>query len=152
MKLKFTKLFFKIADYKVSEATKILAKSENEVLQLLSQGTNKRRVRGTKMNPISSRSHVIFTIILKIEHEAESVRQSVINLVDLAGSEGFSKSGNTGTAQFEGKSINEGLSALKRVISAMAQAQPYIPYRDSVISNVLRSMLVYNHFFHLLID
>lgn len=90
------------------------------------------------MNSVSSRSHAVLTIFLAI-----GGRQSGINLVDLAGSEGFQKTGNIGDAHMEGKSINESLSAFKRVIDAMARRENYIPFRDSVITTLLKSMLDY---------
>lgn len=114
-------------------ATKKPVDKEN-VLALLSQAVKKRRVRGTNMNSISSRSHAVLTIFLAIDG-----RESGINLVDLAGSEGFQKTGNTGDAHMEGKSINESLSAFKRVINAMARGENYIPFRDSVITTLLKS-------------
>lgn len=103
---------------------------------LLSQAVKRRRVRGTNMNSVSSRSHAVLTIFLTI-----SGRKSAINLIDLAGSEGTNKTGNIGDAHMEGKSINESLSAFKRVINAMARGESYIPYRDSVITTLLKSML-----------
>lgn len=90
------------------------------------------------MNSISSRSHAVLTIFLAIDG-----RESALNMVDLAGSEGYQKTGNIGDAHMEGKSINESLSAFKRVINAMARGEKYIPFRDSVITTLLRSMLEY---------
>lgn len=93
------------------------------------------------MNPTSSRSHAIFTIYLEIELSEANVRESVINLVDLAGSESIRKTGNTGEAQVEGKNINESLSAFTRVIIAMSRREKHIPFRDSVVTNILRDSL-----------
>lgn len=121
-------------DHRTPVATKKPVNKDN-VLALLSQAVKKRRVRGTNMNSISSRSHAVLTIFLAIDG-----RESGINLVDLAGSEGFQKTGNTGDAHIEGKSINESLSAFKRVINAMARGENYIPFRDSVITTLLKSM------------
>lgn len=120
-------------DNRTPVATKKPVDKDN-VLALLSQAVKKRRVRGTNMNSVSSRSHAVLTIFLAIDG-----RESGINLVDLAGSEGFQKTGNTGDAHMEGKSINESLSAFKRVINAMARGENYIPYRDSVITTLLKS-------------
>lgn len=92
------------------------------------------------MNSTSSRSHAIFTIYLEIESADKMKRESVINLVDLAGTECFGKTGNTGQALIEGKSINESLSAFKRVITAMSSGAAHIPFRDSVITHILRGM------------
>lgn len=115
-----------------------MVQKEVEVLELLSSGMKKRRVRKTNMNSISSRSHAIFTIYLEIRQSASEIRKSALNLVDLAGSEGFQKTGNTGEAQAEGQSINKGLSAFKRVIDAIIRGDKYIPYRDDFITLVLK--------------
>lgn len=115
--------------------------NENEVGELLALGSKNRRVRGTNMNASSSRSHAVFTIFIEIKLSEQKIRESVINLVDLAGSECFGKTGNTGKAQGEGKSINESLSAFNRVITAMSSHRPtHIPYRDAVITKVLKGM------------
>lgn len=131
--------FTKIRTTKV--ASKHAVDSVDEVLTLLSKGIGKRRVRETKMNSISSRSHVIFTIFLNVTQNENSIRPSVINLVDLAGSEGYRASGNTAT---EGKHINESLMTFKRVIEAMTSGpDKHIPYRESVVTHLLQSWLTY---------
>lgn len=117
-----------------SEATRKPVNKEN-VLVLLSQAIKRRRIRTTNMNSISSRSHAVLTIFLAIDG-----RESALNMVDLAGSESYQKTGNIGDAHKEGKSINESLSAFKRVINAMARGESYIPFRDSVITTLLKSM------------
>lgn len=127
-------LFTQISDNRLSVATKKAVTKEN-VTTLLTQAVKRRRVRGTNMNSVSSRSHAVLTIFLAIDG-----RESGINLVDLAGSEGSQKTGNIGDAHLEGKSINASLSAFKRVIDAMARSEKYIPFRDSVITTLLRSM------------
>lgn len=126
---------------RVAEPTKMSIKSENDVLSLLAQASKRRHIRNTAMNAVSSRSHAVLTIYLGIKHAEMDIRESVINIVDLAGSEGFGKAGSiTGSeAHMEGKRINESLSAFKRVINAMSCGQKYIPFRDSVITTVLKS-------------
>lgn len=115
--------------------------NESEVLALLAQGTKNRRVRETRMNATSSRSHAVFTIELKIQDTEDKIRVSVLNLVDLAGSECVEKTGNTGKESIvEGKSINESLSAFKRVIIAMSIGASHIPFRDAMMTYMLRSM------------
>lgn len=125
----------------MSEANKKSVQNNSEVLALLAQGTKNRRVRCTKMNATSSRSHAIFTIKLRIQDTENTIRESVINLVDLAGSECINKTGNTGKESIhEGRCINESLSAFKRVIIAMSSGASHIPFRDSAITYILRSM------------
>jgi hypothetical protein len=73
-------------------------------------------------------------------------------LVDLAGSERASTSGATGTRLREGGNINKSLTTLGRVIACLAdiEANPkspnkkkevVIPYRDSVLTYLLRDSL-----------
>lgn len=127
------------------DASKEPVHSVDKVLTLLSKGIEKRRVRKTKMNSISSRSHVIFKIFLNITQNENLIRTSVINLVDLAGEEGFQKTGNTaGQARTEGKNINESVITFKRVIDAMAtEPDKRIPFRDSVITRLLKGLLTF---------
>lgn len=134
-------------DHRVCQENKKSVKSEDEVATLLLRGTNKRRVRDNKMNVVSSRSHVVFTIFLGIERENGRIIEPTINLVDLAGSEGFTKTSNIGESHIEGKNINESVSAFKRVISAMSVRAAHIPYRDSGITNILRSMQMFILFY-----
>lgn len=115
---------------------------QDDVVAMLAQASNKRHIRKTNMNSASSRSHAVFTIYLGIKHAEMDIRESTINIIDLAGSEGFGKTGSIAgsDAQFEGKCINESLSALKRVINAMSSKQTHVPFRDSVMTTFLRSM------------
>ncbi|XP_037050832.1 kinesin-related protein 5-like [Bradysia coprophila] len=128
-------------DQRACEPTKKLVQNECEVNATLVQGTKNRRVRGTKMNSASSRSHAVFTIYLGIESSQNTKRESLINFVDLAGSEGVRKTGTIGEAHAEGKSINESLSAFKRVFVAMSSGAKHIPFRDSLITYILRGSL-----------
>lgn len=114
---------------------------ENGVMSMLAQASSKRHNRNTQLNTTSSRSHAVLTIYLGIKDaETERIRESTINIVDLAGSEGFNKAGHaTGSkAQMEGKRINESVFAFKRVIKHMASGIPHIPFRDSVITTLLK--------------
>jgi kinesin family protein 5 len=59
----------------------------------------------------------------------------------LAGSEKVSKTGAEGSVLEEAKNINKSLSALANVISALADAKPYVPYRDSKLTRILQESL-----------
>jgi kinesin family protein 6/9 len=100
------------------------------------------------MNLASSRSHCIFTIFLTATKVGSDViRKSKIHLVDLAGSERVYKTGNTGTLLRESKFINASLHFLEMVIVALQERgagkskQRHIPYRNSMMTNVLRDSL-----------
>ncbi|XP_031629366.1 kinesin-1 heavy chain-like [Contarinia nasturtii] len=110
------------------------------MLILLSRGTVKRRVRETKMNLISSRSHCILKIYLAVKHEQNSSTESVINLVDLAGTESIKKTECTGDARIEMASINKSLLVFRRIVAAMAKNDQVI-HSGSVIVQMLKDSL-----------
>lgn len=72
---------------------------------------------------------------------------SKIHLVDLAGSERADATGATGQRLKEGAHINKSLVTLGSVISALAEAsrekagQKFVPYRDSVLTWLLKDSL-----------
>jgi len=77
------------------------------------------------MNDTSSRSHAVFTILLKqIQHSLatdETIeRVARMRLVDLAGSERAKATEATGQRLVEGGKINKSLTTLGRVIAALA--------------------------------
>ncbi|XP_065661871.1 kinesin-like protein KIF16B isoform X3 [Hydra vulgaris] len=121
---------------------------------LLEEGNNIRATAATNMNNVSSRSHAIFTIKLsqaKLNDNIPSEITSKVNLVDLAGSERVGSSGSTGTRFKEGAFINKSLVILSLVISALAEnsspvkayphRQVFVPYRDSVLTWLLKDSL-----------
>ena len=85
------------------------------------------------------------------EHTCSTVsilkQTSVMNLVDLAGSERADSTGATGDRLKEGANINKSLSALGNVIKALAdismgtKKKVNIPYRDSVLTKLLKNAL-----------
>lgn len=97
-----------------------------------------RRVRTTKMNPNSSRSHAIMTIYVEVVQENNTKTMASINLVDLAGSEGVRRTSHKGVALAEGNHINQGLLCIAKVIKALSQKSKIIPYRDTVLTSVLQ--------------
>uniref|UniRef100_A0A8C2YY19 Kinesin family member 1B n=1 Tax=Cyclopterus lumpus TaxID=8103 RepID=A0A8C2YY19_CYCLU len=110
-----------------------------------------RTVAATNMNETSSRSHAVFTIVFtQKKHDSETdlstEKVSKISLVDLAGSERADSTGATGTRLKEGANINKSLTTLGKVISALAESKKkkktdFIPYRDSVLTWLLRENL-----------
>ena len=71
----------------------------------------------------------------------EVVKTGKLYLVDLAGSENISRSGaQEGRAQ-EAGNINKSLLTLGRVITALVERKPHIPYRDSKLTRLLQDSL-----------
>lgn len=66
-----------------------------------------------------------------------------LNLVDLAGSERVRVTGATGVRLQESKKINQSLSCLGNVISALIDSgsRSHIPYRDSKLTRLLEDSL-----------
>ena len=96
----------------------------------------------TPMNLASSRSHCIFTISIDARRpDSEVVRRSKLHLVDLAGSERVKKTGIEGKVLSEAKYINLSLHFLEQVIVALQEKQKFIPYRNSMMTSVLRDSL-----------
>ncbi len=108
------------------------------------------------MNDTSSRSHAVFTIMLKqIHHDMDTdettERLARIRLVDLAGSERAKATEATGARLREGSNINKSLTTLGRVIAALADPRhgrhssrkhkDVVPYRDSILTWLLKDSL-----------
>ena len=89
------------------------ASSQDEVQRVLDRAQQRRRVKPTKSNSESSRSHFLFTVRFEVSSSAneEMNRQGILHVVDLAGSERLNKSGSQGTLLTEAKHINTSLSA-----------------------------------------
>eukprot|EP00913_Durusdinium_trenchii_P017958 g16876.t1 len=110
-----------------------LAATEEDALNLLFLGDTNRVVAETPMNDASTRSHCLFIIWVDSTQEgSDVVRRSKLHLVDLAGSERVSQTGVNGKLLAEAKSINVSLHYLERV---------HVPYRDSMMTSVLRDSL-----------
>ncbi|XP_027537567.1 kinesin-like protein KIF6 isoform X2 [Neopelma chrysocephalum] len=119
------------------------ATNEEEALNLLFLGDTNRMIAETPMNQASSRSHCIFTIhVSSKEPGSATIRRSKLHLVDLAGSERVAKTGVGGHLLTEAKYINLSLHYLEQVIIALAEKnRSHIPYRNSMMTSVLRDSL-----------
>ena len=128
--------------FKVVQLTEVEVTDVSKAVELLSKGSSIRSTESTSMNSNSSRSHAVFTISLISSDMADgSTVTRKINLVDLAGSENPNRTQAVGNRFTEGVGINMGLSTLSRVITALSKKAPYIPYRDSTLTKVLKECL-----------
>ncbi|XP_040585435.1 kinesin-like protein KIF6 [Mesocricetus auratus] len=119
------------------------ATTEEEALNLLFLGDTNRMIAETPMNQASTRSHCIFTVHLTSkEPGSATVRHAKLHLVDLAGSERVAKTGVGGLLLTEAKYINLSLHYLEQVIIALSEKhRTHIPYRNSMMTSVLRDSL-----------
>ncbi|XP_026104844.1 kinesin-like protein KIF1A isoform X2 [Carassius auratus] len=143
----------------VEDLSKLAVTSYSDIQDLMDSGNKARTVAATNMNETSSRSHAVFNIIFtQKRHDSEtentSEKVSKISLVDLAGSERADSTGAKGTRLKEGANINKSLTTLGKVISGLAEmdcapnknkkkkkVESFIPYRDSVLTWLLRENL-----------
>lgn len=107
--------------------------NKSEVYKILEKGSEKRQTAATLMNAHSSRSHTVFSITVHIKENTvdgeELLKTGKLNLVDLAGSENVGRSGAVDRRAREAGSINQSLLTLGRVITALVERAPHIPYR-----------------------
>ena len=128
--------------FKVVQLTEREVTTVPEAVELLSKGSKLRSTESTSMNSNSSRSHAIFTISLVSRDQSDgSTITRKLSLVDLAGSENPNRTQAVGNRFTEGVGINKGLSNLSRVITALSKKSPFIPYRDSALTKVLKESL-----------
>lgn len=122
-----------------------VVKSEEEIFQFLDKSVLRRKTAGTRMNRVSSRFHSVFTITIHTKESradgSELLKADKLNLVDLAGSENVRRSGALAKRAREAGNINQSLSTLGRVISALVEKHPHIPYRDSKLTRLLQESL-----------
>jgi hypothetical protein len=133
--------------------TKKKVKDLKEMIQQFVAAQRYRTVKATKLNPFSSRGHCIMRFYLDVEFKPKQGEKkgecysSMFNFADLAGCEKVSKSGATDDLLVEAKYINQSLTILGQVISALARIGkkgPAPPFRDSVLSHCLKDSLVGN--------
>lgn len=143
----------------IKDLTDLPVKNYHELLRYMRLGDNNRTTASTKMNDTSSRSHAVFTIMLKQIHhdlstDSTTERLARIRLVDLAGSERAKATEATGARLREGSNINKSLTTLGRVIAALAdpkhsrvhnggktRSKDVVPYRDSILTWLLKDSL-----------
>lgn len=139
----------------VSGATIKPIAGPQDALRMLQQGALARTTASTQMNSQSSRSHALFTILIRRQRVMSAEESgmpdgdletltSKFHFVDLAGSERLKRTGATGERAREGISINCGLLALGNVISALgdkSKKASHVPYRDSKLTRLLQDSL-----------
>ncbi|RPB25841.1 kinesin-domain-containing protein [Terfezia boudieri ATCC MYA-4762] len=140
----------------VTDLIELPVKNYAEVKRFIELGDQSRTTASTKMNDTSSRSHAVFTLMLRQVHhdvntDETTERVGRMRLVDLAGSERANATGATGARLREGGNINKSLTTLGRVIATLASSststnisrskKEVVPYRDSILTWLLKDSL-----------
>ncbi|XP_069996876.1 kinesin-like protein KIF2A isoform X6 [Penaeus vannamei] len=126
-----------------------VCESVDDVLKLITLGSNVRTSGQTAANNQSSRSHAVFQIILrnldKIEKQGDKAYKlhGKFSLIDLAGNErGADTSSANRQTRMEGAEINKSLLALKECIRALGRKGAHLPFRASKLTQVLRDSFI----------
>jgi kinesin family protein 11 len=102
-------------------------------IKILTRGSQRRQSASTRCNDQSSRSHSIFSITVHLKEVSNKgedlLKVGKFNLVDLAGSENVGRSGAKDGRAREAGMINQSLLTLGRVINALVEKSPHVPYR-----------------------
>ena len=126
----------------VHGVTEVEIESVSQCEEIFTDGLSRRKVRATNMNDASSRSHLVFSIIIDTANINTGVRNvGKLTFVDLAGSEKSSKTGVDKQGQEEANAINMSLTALGNVIQALSEGAKFIPYRNHVLTKLMKDSL-----------
>ncbi|XP_076652186.1 kinesin-like protein Klp61F [Halictus rubicundus] len=123
----------------------ITVRNKSEVYKILEKGLERRQTAATLLNAQSSRSHTVFSITVHLKETTldgeEVLKTGKLNLVDLAGSENVGRSGAIDRRAREAGNVNQSLLTLGRVITALVERAPHIPYRESKLTRLLQESL-----------
>eukprot|EP01104_Vermistella_antarctica_P017372 TRINITY_DN614_c0_g1_i1.p1 TRINITY_DN614_c0_g1~~TRINITY_DN614_c0_g1_i1.p1 ORF type:complete len:1209 (+),score=341.45 TRINITY_DN614_c0_g1_i1:157-3627(+) len=122
----------------------VIVHNAEDIFSVLERSSHKRQVAETNLNKASSRSHCVFTVIIhtkEVIDGEELLKVGKLNLVDLAGSENVQRSGAMNERRREAGMINQSLLTLGRVINALTERSPHVPYRESKLTRLLQESL-----------
>jgi kinesin family protein 5 len=130
---------------KIKGLTRIVARNllntggENDLIRIFNDGLDHRLMRDTEVNEASSRSHLLFTILIKSWVTLDAVRYSKLTFVDLAGSERLAMINFEEFLYEEAIFINESLQCLGKVINLITRgfAIERVPYGFNLLTSLL---------------
>jgi hypothetical protein len=119
---------------------RVLIVEPADVARLARTIEHTRTAEGHLLNARSSRSHCLVHLHLT-ERDGEACTKRQFLVVDLAGSERILRSGAEGVQAAQAMAINTSLTALGKVVRAVGTKASHVPYRDSTLTQLLRSSL-----------
>lgn len=127
----------------VDGAHEVPIESLQQANKIFEYGLDNRKTAATNMNATSSRSHLVFSIVINSRNKQTGQKTvGKLSLVDLAGSERVSKTGAAKERLQEALAINKSLSALGNVISALGDGKKkHVPYRDNKLTMLMEDSL-----------
>ncbi|CAG9335061.1 unnamed protein product [Blepharisma stoltei] len=125
----------------VKDLTQVPVDDFSQAANLINAGLCNRIMGSTNANQTSSRSHIVLTLDIESTINEKTI-YSKLTLIDLAGSERVRGTSSSGQRLDEAKFINGSLSALGKVICALAsETSGHIPFRDSKLTRLLQPSL-----------
>lgn len=114
-----------------------------ELFAIISEGSASRAAGSTSANADSSRSHAVLQMEVRVSKTQKTVGR--ISFIDLAGNErGADTFDCDRKTRMEGAEINKSLLALKECIRALGMGKSHVPFRGSVLTEVLRDSFLGN--------
>ncbi|KAJ5944141.1 hypothetical protein N7516_004309 [Penicillium verrucosum] len=133
----------------VAGLRKIACSSYEEALAILDVGLTERKVTGTGLNSVSSRSHGFFSLEVKKRTYSKRTGEhnwagNTLTVVDLAGSERARTAKTAGATLAEAGKINESLMYLGQCLQMQSNIQDgmktaLVPYRQCKLTELLFS-------------
>jgi len=118
----------------VQGATSREGRTSDALQALLQEASCRRETAATGTNSTSSRSHAVYHL--------RTASGGTLTIIDLAGNEGnIETQYHSKELMKEAAEINKSLSVLQTCIAARASGQAHVPYRESVLTRVLRDAL-----------
>lgn len=122
--------------------------SSESFMAFYNEGSTRRVVTATAMNPESSRGHSAMVIwissVASDEASCSGRTRGKITFIDLAGYERFSKTGISNANPImkdEAKTINASLLSLGHVVSSLSNGDKHIPWRNSKLTRLLQDSI-----------
>lgn len=117
--------------------------SVEDLFNIINAGSASRAAGTTSANADSSRSHAVLQMEVREKGNGKTIGR--ISFIDLAGNErGADTFECDRKTRMEGAEINKSLLALKECIRALGMGKSHVPFRGSILTEVLRDSFLGN--------